>query len=146
MLVITILFVCSSGPWLFWLLFHDCVWLGSYFKGEWVPIRRISWKKNFSFNFSTANTAWKVSVFGVILVRIFPQSDWIRRDTQYSVRMRENTDQNNSEHGHFLRCVSLIRQLILKTSFKGIFWTLCRDISELSQTCKMERFAKIVNG
>ena len=26
-------------------------------------------------------TAWKVSVFGVILVRIFPHSDWIRRDT-----------------------------------------------------------------
>ena len=25
--------------------------------------------------------AWKVSVFAVILVRIFPYSDWIRRDT-----------------------------------------------------------------
>ena len=33
----------------------------------------------------------KVSVIEVILVRIFP----------YSVQMRENTDQNNSEHGHF---------------------------------------------
>ena len=32
-------------------------------------------------------------VFGVILVHIFP----------YSVRMRENADQNNSEYGHFLR-------------------------------------------
>ena len=29
-------------------------------------------------------TAWKVSVFGVILVRIFPHSDWIRR---YSVSL-----------------------------------------------------------
>ena len=38
-------------------------------------------------------TVWKVSVFGVILVRIFP----------YSVRMRENPDHNNSEYGHFLR-------------------------------------------
>ena len=28
-------------------------------------------------------TAWKVSVFGVILVRIFPHLDWIRRDTEY---------------------------------------------------------------
>ena len=27
------------------------------------------------------------------LVRIFPHADWIRRDTSYSVRMRENTDQ-----------------------------------------------------
>ena len=35
------------------------------------------------------------------LVCIFPHSDWIRRDTHispYSVRMRENTDQNNSEY------------------------------------------------
>ena len=27
------------------------------------------------------NTAWKVSIFGVFLVRIFPHSDWIRWDT-----------------------------------------------------------------
>ena len=45
-----------------------------------------------------------MSVFGVILVRIFPHSDWIRRDmsiSPYSVQMRENTDQNNSEYRHF---------------------------------------------
>ena len=28
-------------------------------------------------------TAWKVSVFGDLLIRIFPHSDWIRRDTPY---------------------------------------------------------------
>ena len=28
-------------------------------------------------------TSWKVSVLGVFLVRIFPRSDWIRRDTPY---------------------------------------------------------------
>ena len=40
------------------------------------------------------NTAWKMSKYGVFLVRIFPHSDWIRRDTpSYSARMRENTDQ-----------------------------------------------------
>ena len=47
-----------------------------------------------------------MSVFGVIRVRIFPHSDWIRRDTPYlSVfsRMRENADQNNFKYGHFLR-------------------------------------------
>ena len=27
-------------------------------------------------------TAWKVSIFGVSLVRIFPHSDWIQRDTE----------------------------------------------------------------
>ena len=50
-------------------------------------------------------TAWNVSVFGVILVSIFPHSDWIRRDadiTPCSYPMRENVDQNNSEYGHLL--------------------------------------------
>ena len=51
-------------------------------------------------------TAWKVSVFGVILVRIFSHLDWIRRDTEYLyylVQIRENAGPNNIEHGHFLR-------------------------------------------
>ena len=49
-----------------------------------------------------------MSVFGVILVRVFPHSDWIReilRISPYSVRKPENTDQNNSEYGHCLRSV-----------------------------------------
>ena len=45
------------------------------------------------------NTAWKVPIFGVILVRIL-------RISPYSVRMRENVNQNNSEYGHFLRSVN----------------------------------------
>ena len=48
-------------------------------------------------------TAWKVSVLGVIPVRIFSYLDWIFRISPYSVRMRENADQNNSEYEHFLR-------------------------------------------
>ena len=40
-----------------------------------------------------SNNMQKVSVFGVILALIFPHSDWI----PYA----ENTDQNNSEYGHF---------------------------------------------
>ena len=49
-------------------------------------------------------TAWNVSVFGVILVRIFP----------YSVRMRENADQNNSEYGNLLRSAIYSIFLFLK--------------------------------
>ena len=40
-------------------------------------------------------TAWKVSVFGVILVRIFPSI------SSHSVQMQENMDQGNSEYEHF---------------------------------------------
>ena len=41
-----------------------------------------------------------MSVFGVILVRIFPHLHWIRNGeirsiSPYTVRMQENTDQNN---------------------------------------------------
>ena len=56
--------------------------------------------------------------FGVILVRIFPHPDSVRRDTPYfsifspnaricphSVRMWENADQNNFEYGYVLRRV-----------------------------------------
>ena len=52
-------------------------------------------------------TAQKVFLFKVFLVRIFPHSDWIRRDTPspYSFRMQENTDQKKSEYGHFSQCV-----------------------------------------
>ena len=51
------------------------------------------------------STAWKMSVFGVFLVRVFPHLDWILRFSPYSVRMRENTDQKNSEYGHFSHSV-----------------------------------------
>ena len=60
-----------------------------------------------------------MSVFGVILVRIFsrifPHSDWIRRDTEYisvfSQKVRKcekNADKNNSKYGQFLRSAMLI--------------------------------------
>ena len=42
------------------------------------------------------DTAWKVSIFKVFLVRILPHSNWIRFDiSPYSVRKRENTNQKS---------------------------------------------------
>ena len=55
---------------------------------QWENGCKFEWK----YNKLRTNTAWKVSVFGVLLVRIFlgvflvrifPHSDWIRRDTPY---------------------------------------------------------------
>ena len=43
--------------------------------------------KNSIFSNNIFNVTWKVSVFGVFLVRIFPHSDWIRRD-RYFVSLR----------------------------------------------------------
>ena len=57
---------------------------------------------------------WKVSVFGVFLVRIFPHSDWRRRDTPspYSVQMWKNSDQKISKYGHFSRSASFFRRFL----------------------------------
>ena len=52
-----------------------------------------------------------MSVIGVILVRIFPHSD-------YLVRMRENADQNNSEYRHFLRSGKQAEILVLHAELK----------------------------
>ena len=38
--------------------------------------------------------------------RIRTEYGEIRRISPYSVRMRENADENNSEYGHFLRSVN----------------------------------------
>ena len=53
-----------------------------------------------------------MSLFGVILVRIFTYSDWKRREIicPDSVRWQEKLDQNNSEYGHFSRSVN--RQIL----------------------------------
>ena len=70
------------------------------------------WSLNKKSVYTFLNTAWKVSVLGVILIRIFPHSDWIReilRISSYSVWMRESADQNNSGYGHFLRSVKFWR-------------------------------------
>ena len=62
------------------------------------------WKKKYGFWYGDTGiiTAQKVFIFGVFLVCIFQHSDWIRTDSisLYSVRMRENTDQKNSEYQH----------------------------------------------
>ena len=52
------------------------------------------------------STAWKVSVFEVfwsVFSRIRTEYGEIRSISSYSVRMRENTDQINSEYGNFSR-------------------------------------------
>ena len=50
-------------------------------------------------------TAWKVSIFGVILVLIFPHLDRMSTDTKYLSVFSPNAgkyDQNNTEYIHFL--------------------------------------------
>ena len=53
---------------------------GKVLKKFWSCLEGV-WKK--SWRSLEDVTAWKVSVFGVVLVPIFPHLDWIRRDTEY---------------------------------------------------------------
>ena len=66
------------------------------------------------------DTAWKLSVFGVFLDRIFP----------YLVQMRENTDQKKSENGHFLRSVKL-SQTANPNSWS--LWEACRTLNPTTE-------------
>ena len=50
------------------------------------------------------NTALKVSIFEVILVLIFPHSDWIQRDTSYPNAGKCGPE--NSEYEHFFQIVN----------------------------------------
>ena len=63
-------------------------------------------------------SAWKASVLGVFLVRMFQHSDWIRRDTR-----------ENSKYGHF-PCSDIVQRRI-KNPDKYLRWSY---------------FVKIING
>ena len=63
-------------------------------------------------------TTWKVSVFGVILVRIFSHLDWIRGNTEYLSVFSLNAGKYGPE---WLRVRTLFMQCYLKHFCKGIF-------------------------
>ena len=80
------------------------------------------------------STAWKVSVFGLFLVLIFWHSN------SYSVRMRENTDQKNSEYGHFspseewVCIIWIFHETFLKDYFKP--WKGFKKVNKMGRDGK----------
>ena len=71
------------------------------------------------------NTAWKVSIFGVILVCNFPQSDWIRRDAEYlSVfsPIAGTCRPDNSEYRHFSCSANIWRRKSKQWKWKKNSW------------------------
>ena len=96
------------------------------------------------------STAWKVSVFGLFLVLIF------RHSNSYSVRMRENTEQKNSEYGHFspseewVCIIWIFHQTILKNYFEP--WKGFKKVNKMGRDdkkglgCKNGGKGKFWNG
>ena len=52
--------------------------------------------------FALLHTVWKVSKYRVFLVRIFPHSDWIRRDTKYLSAFSRNAEKYGPEKTPYL--------------------------------------------
>ena len=104
--------LASLLPWLFSL--HVC-----------VHFQCCPWHRHHRPHYHNYTlTSWQVSVFRDFLVRIFPHSDWIRRDTEYlpySVRLRENMEQKNSKYGHFSPSVSNKLPIWISLCFRYIF-------------------------
>ena len=89
-----------------------------------------------NFKIRNVDTAWKVSVFGVILVRIFPHLYWIRKLYLYWIpkcgkiqtRITPNTDTfTQSEHYTYL---PVLKPLSI-TNTINIFWLAILRLSEI---------------
>ena len=68
-------------------------WLFSFGSTDFAGMHQIYGYQIYGYrSYQIYVTAWKVSVFGVILVRIFQHPDGIRRDTSYLSVFSPNTD------------------------------------------------------
>ena len=72
------------------------------------------------------NTVWKVSICGVFLIRIFPQSDWIRRHTDYFSVFSANAGKYRTEKLRirtlFTQCKVLVFSNLCKKHCQIKFW------------------------
>ena len=116
----------------------DCSTKPSFvlFEYWWIKWIKVDLPRNVFFNFNfqdfffiwlcrgVLNTAWKVFLFGVFLVCIFPHCDWIRRDTPNLSIFSPNAGKYGPE------------KLLIRTFSRS---------RKLCQTSKMEIFEKAVN-
>ena len=67
-------------------------------------------------NILVTHTAWKMSIFGVFVVRIFQNSGWIRRDREYLSVFSPNTGKYRPEklriRTHFTQCQTNVQKHI----------------------------------
>ena len=96
----------------------------------------------------------------LFLVRIFPHSDWMRRDTKYEVSLRIQSEcgkirtRNNSVFGHFSHSVSINSQNIGLAAWKTSFHVMLRALISIHlffcgqvvrySTCYSMRIVKVL--
>ena len=86
---------------------------------HWVILKKQFLKKIVFESFSNFFCCVRCVRIRSFLVCIFLHLDWI----QYSARMRENTDQKNSEYGHFSRSAVLFCYCFLSRHLQKAFQT-----------------------
>ena len=85
-----------------------------------------------------------LELFWSVFCRIWTEYGEIQSISPYSVQMRENADQNNSEYGHFLRsgqiCITCIFVIMLRSCNKipfGRWEVVAKNNRHISQRKKM---------
>ena len=70
-----------------------------------------------------------LELFWPVFQRIWTECGKIKSISQYSVRMRENTDKKNTEYGHFSRSVSQLIFTYSKSTIENSngFWHVLKD-------------------
>ena len=107
---------------------------------------------NGTIDFKALSIAWNVSVFAVILVRIFPQSDWIRRDTLYLSVFSPNAGKYGPES---LRIGTLFTQWLILNNFQQVedsenfnvfnfLWSFVIFFESTLITCQLQPFTMMI--
>ena len=91
---------------------------------------------------SVLTTAWKVSVFGVFLVYIFPHLDWIRKNTPYISAFSPNAGKHEPEK---LRIRTIFTQWIWWYSSPFFFFFIIFFSSIVSQFVSFDCFRSLSN-
>ena len=91
----------------------------------------------FLCKFEKVFTSWKVSVFGVFLVRILPHSDWIRRGTPYLPTFSPNAEKYRPEKLWIQTLLTQCSFLSIKHHFLGqkILYFLKINIKDTRSMC-----------
>ena len=99
-------------------LFQSCQFITRTFMIHKEVFQQRNWKQK---EYSLQHIGWKVSVFGVSLVRIFPHSDWMRRVTPYLSVFNPNAEKYRPEK---LRIQTLFTQWCLSSKCRIVITVL----------------------
>ena len=100
-------FNCKKTSALFAKTLISTIQINKIFEKIQIQTLKKNWLWTFTLRFIFSYTAWKVFVYGFILIRIYSHSDWILRDAEYLSVCSSNAGKYGPEH---LRIQTLFTQ------------------------------------